>query len=209
MIKKIILAALFIISIQCFGFSQNKHSALAGNWESVEVNSSGRGLHLTIKKDSSFELDDILRADYDYLLKGNLLITRLITTAGKTIIDTSTFEIKGDSLTSNFKRDTTVQIIRMVRLNHTKKRNSIVGNWKWRYPNDVMAFSKFTSNGKWLFRLPTNSRKGKYKTSDSVLEFDYDAKGDKPDKYTYWVKKNILILTNKDGKEEMYKRVDY
>ena len=209
MIKKIILTALYIISLQCLGFSQNKRSTLAGNWESVEENSSGRGLHLTFGKDSTFELDNILRADYDYLLKGNLLITKLITTAGKTIIDTSTFEIKGDSLTSIFKRDTTVQIINMVRLNHTKTRNSIIGNWKWRYPNDVMAFSKFTSNGKWLFRLPTNSRKGKYKVSESVLEFDYDAKGDKPDEFTYWIKKNILILTNKNGKEEMYKRVDY
>ncbi len=209
MIKKFILAALYIISLQFIGFSQKKTSAITGNWESVEENSSGRGLHLTIGKDSTFELDNVLRADYDYWLKGNLLITKLITTAGKTIIDTSTFEIKGDSLTSIFKRDTTVQIINMVRLSHTKTKNSIIGNWKWRYPNDVMAFSKFTSGGKWLFRLPTNSRKGKCKTSKNILEFDYDAKGDKPDKFTYWIKKNILILTNKNGKEEMYRRVDY
>jgi len=210
MMKKFYFIAFisFILVFQQDIFSQENDSTIFGNWESVKVNSA-RGWQIIIKSDSSFVLENVLRADYDYRLDGDKLITVLKTDNGKTIIDTSTFVLDKDTLTSVFKKDTSIQITKMVRIDSSKSDSSIVGNWKWRYPNNNVAFSQFTKDGKWLFRLPTGHRNGKCKISKNIIKFIYMEKEVKPDQFNFWVKGNILILTGSNGNQDMYKRVDY
>ncbi|MHB9011587.1 MAG: hypothetical protein ACYC49_05090 [Ignavibacteriaceae bacterium] len=209
--KKIItLAAIFLFLIQQNILSQGNDSTITGNWESV-VENNARGFHLVIKNDSSFILENTLRANYKYRVEGNKLITTLNRTDGKkAIIDTSSLEFKGDTLISIFKRDSTTEITKMVRTDGKPAADSgIVGKWKWRYPNAVMAFSKYTKDGLWLFRLPIAKRTGKCKINSSSIKFIYTLPDEKPDEFTFWVKQNVLILTSPNGAEQMYKRVDY
>ncbi|MCL5030206.1 MAG: hypothetical protein M1480_14440 [Bacteroidetes bacterium] len=203
---------LLLMLIQTFSYSQKKHtSPLTGNWESIALSNS-RGLLMKFNPDSTFTFQVVLAADYSYKIIGNKMITKYTNdNSGKIFIDTSTIEIKKDTLISTFKRNGKDEITTMIKTSGKNNSNkSIAGSYTWKYPNGHTAFSKFTKEGKWIFRLPIQSTKGKYLIKDSLVTFNYANSDTLIDKKKFWVKKNILILTDaKSGKEDMYKRVDY
>ncbi len=205
----------FITALFCFqivSFSQKKQiSPLAGNWESITLSNS-RGLIMQFNPDSTFIFQIVLAADYSYKIIGNKMITKFTNeNSGKVFIDTSTIQIKKDTLISTFKRNGKDEVTTMIKdPKKNKSEKGILGNYTWTYPNGHTAFSKFTKDGKWLFRLPIQTTKGKYHIQDNIVTFNYTGSDTLADKKKFWIKKNILILTDaKSGKEDMYKRVDY
>ena len=204
------VSALFCL--QVISYSQKKHiSPFTGNWESTTL-TNNRGLMMKFNPDSTFIFQIVLAADYSYKLAGNKMITKFINdNSGKVFIDTSSIEIKKDTLISTFKRNGKDEITTMIKTpEKNKSAKSIIGNYTWTYPNGHTAFSKFTKDGKWLFRLPIQTTEGKYHIQDNLVTFNYAGSDTLADKKKFWIKKNILILTDaKSGKEDMYKRVDY
>ena len=203
---------LLLILIQTFSYSQKKRtSPLTGNWESIALSNS-RAIMMKFNPDSTFSFQIVLAADYSYKIVGGKMITKYTNdNSGKVFVDTSTFEIKTDTLISTFKRNGKDEVTTMIKIpGKNKSAKSILGDYTWQYPNAHMAFSKFTKDGKWIFRLPIQTTNGKYHIKDSLITFNYANSDTLADKKKFWVKKNILILTDtKTGKDDMYKKVDY
>ncbi len=209
---KLPIIFLLLVLIPQISYSQKKHnSPLSGDWESV-VLSNSRGIMMKFNPDSTFTFQIVLAADYSYKIIGNKMITKYKNdNSGKVFIDTSKIEIKKDTLISTFKRNGKDEVTTMIKIpGKNKPSKSIVGEYTWKYPNDHIAYSKFTKDGKWLFRLPIQTTNGKYHIIDSVVTFNYTGSDTLVDKKKFWIKKNILILTDvKSGREDMYRKVDY
>ncbi len=209
---KFFFSLFMVVYLACPQYSQKKKSlSLDGNWESVTMENSRR-LMMKLNPDSSFSMQTVLSADYSYRINGNKMITELLNErTGKMIIDTSEIEFKKGSVISIFKRGGKEEVTTMVRIPGVNKNfKSIVGKYTWKYPNDHIAFSEFTRDGKWIFRLPIQTMKGKYSIQNNFISFHYASADTLVDKQKFWLKKNMLILTNeKTQKENLYKRVDY
>jgi len=200
----------FIISTSiyniCYAQSSNAN-ALIGNWESVNT-VNNRVQLLKYESDSTFYTQSALPAEYSYNIIGNKMIATLLR-SNKIIIDTTDIIIKKDTLISILRRNDSAEITTMIRIpGENSDSNGIVGNYKWKYPNAHTAFSKFTKDGIWIFRLPVETEKGNYKVSHDTITVSYA--GLPPEKLKYWVNDKVLILTDvKTGKEDLYKKVDY
>ncbi len=209
---KLLFIIAAMICIQIVSYSQKKNRlTIMGNWESA-ASSNGRGLMMKFNPDSTFAFQVVLTADYTYKIIGNKMVTKFKNpNSGKTFIDTSKIEIKKDTLISTFRRNGKDEITTMIKFpNENNPNKSIIGKYTWKYPNGHTAFSKFTKDGKWLFRLPIQTTKGKYHIQDSIITLNYADSDSLVDKKKFWIKGNILIFTDaKTGIEDMYKRVDY
>jgi hypothetical protein len=217
-INKFTFALTLFFLIPNINFAQDINSkALFGNWESV----SSDDKHLKIfrfEPDGTYYFQLLLSADYSYRIVGNKMIATLLN-SNKVYIDTTGIVIKQDTLISTLNRNGVEEVTTMIKVpgdiyDSTGRsiaepvRDGIPGNYLWKYPNGHTAFSKFTTDGHWLFRLPVVSHKGKYKISSDSLTISYD---DQPDQLMkFWVDKKALILTDtKTGNETFYKGVDY
>ena len=211
---KIKIALLFTLTVflTFLTFAQKKNTvSLIGNWESESIVNS----HLAIMKinsDSTFLIQNDLTADYLYRISGNRIIRTLLTKhPGKPIIDTAYFKLKKDSLIITFLQKEKDKIISMVRSKVKRSfGNSIVGSYAWKYPNGHTAFSKFTKDGKWFFRVPEQIVKGKYIIYEDKISFYYSDKPADYEKRMYFIKGNQLLLRDtRTGMQSYYKRVDY
>jgi|GEM_PF-2580676 len=211
---KIKIALLFTLTVYLtfLSFAQKKGMiSLIGDWESESIEDS----HLTIIKinpDSTFLIQKDLTADYLYRLSGNRIIRTLLTKhSEKTVIDTAYYKFTKNSLIITFPKKGNDKIIEMVRLKgkgHSVK--SIAGNYTWKYPNGHTAFSKFTRDGKWLFRVPEQIINGKYTLYEDKITFYYSNKQADYEKRMYFVKSNQLLLRDaRTGLQSYYKKVDY
>ena len=209
---KTVVAFIFVLSLTIISFAQKKDAgSLVGSWESVNVENA-RGLMMKLNPDKTFILQTVLTADYSYSIKGDRMINKLLNAhTGKMIIDTSIIKINKDTLTSIFRRngkDETTVMVKMPGKENSGK--GILGNYTWKYPNGHTAFSKFTKDGKWLFRLPIETEKGKYSLNKNTISFHYANADTVVDNQKFWFKKNLLILTNeKTNKQNLYRRVDF
>lgn len=204
------LAAIFIIFtiLTNTGFAQDSlFTMLMGNWESVKSHAS-RLQSIQFKKDSTVYIQTMLAAEYSYSVSGDRMITKLLN-SDKTIIDTFQVTIKRDTVISTLKRDGDVQTKVMVRMpGRDSNLNKIEGNYTWVYPNGHIAFSKFTNDGIWIFRLPIETFKGKFNILGDSLIITNGEK--QPKNMKFWIKDSILIITENDtGNQVLYKIVDY
>jgi len=206
-IKRAILSIFTILTIFNSNYAQNNNSSIIGNWESVN-GKNGRLQLLKIESDTTLYVQTDLAAEYSYSLIGNKMIAKLLNST-KTIIDTTDIVIKTDTVLSILKRNGTEEITTFIRLpGDSSKSTGIVGNYTWKYPNAHTAYSKFTSAGMWVFRLPIETTKGSYKLSSDTLTVFYT--GLEPVKMKFWANDKLLILTDiKTGEENLYKKTDY
>jgi len=188
-------------------YAQNSNALLLGSWESVSSH-NGRVQLINIEPDTTIYMQTDLAAEYTYSIAGNKMIATLLNSA-KSIIDTTDIIFQKDTVVSILKRNGKEEITTMVRLSgDTSNSTGIVGNYKWKYPNAHTAFSKFTTDGRWIFRLPIETRKGSYKLSSDTISVFYT--GLEPVKMKYWANDKLLILTDlKSGEDNLYKKTDY
>ena len=210
---KYLLSVIILNCLLCPAiFPQANHrSFINGNWESV-TSKNGRRMMIKIKPDSSFIIQSVLSADYSYRIIGDKMITKFKNeNSGKLIIDTMKIKIKKDTLISIFNRNGKPEVTTMIRTPDNRvNKPEVAGNYTWIYPNGKTAFSKFTKNGLWLFRLPIQIIKGKYGISKNILTFNYEYPDTTKDQKKFWLKGKLLILTDvKTGSQDMYKKVDY
>jgi hypothetical protein len=200
----------FVISILMLSinYAQNLNlTEIIGNWESVSSeNSHVESIRFDL--DSTFYIQSVLSAEYSYSIVGNKMIAKLLNSK-KIFIDTTDIVIKKDTLISILRRNGNEEITTMVRIpGEISDSAGIAGNYKWKYPNAHTAFSKFTKDGVWLFRLPIETYYGKYKISSDSIIFSYT--GLPAHIMKFWLDSKVLILTdNNTGKETLYRKVDY
>lgn len=206
---QIILLAVFLTSIS---FAQKKSTrALIGNWESESLADS----HLTILKinrDSTFLIQNDLAANYTYKLSGNRIIRTLLNTVGGgNVIDTAYYKLKKDSLIITFPEKGKDKIIKMARLKERRRKvTGITGNYTWKYTNGHIAFSKFTKDGKWLFRLPEQIVKGRYDIFEDKIAFHYSDKPGDIEKRMFFIKgKRLLLRDMMSNSQSYYRKIDY
>ncbi len=202
----------FIICVSFLTYAQKKNSTrLIGNWESESIQDS-RLIILKINPDSTFLMQTDLAADYSFKITGNKIIRTLITKdSSQKIIDTSFFKLKRNSLTITFTQNGKDKIISMERIKGTGHRGrSITGSYKWKYPDGRTAFTEFTKDKKWLFRLPLQTIKGIYSVYNNNIFFKYSNKPRDIEKRMFFIKVNRLMLRdNRTARQEFYRRVDY
>ena len=212
MLKYFLSALILSCLLGTPGFSQAKyHASIYGNWESV-ASKGGQRMMIKLKPDFSFILQTDLSADYSYIIKGDTMITKFKNeNSGRLIIDTMKIKLKKDTLISVFKRNGKQEITTMVKTYRDKnKKPKIAGNYTWIYPNGKTAFSKFTKDGHWLFRLPIQNVNGKYTINKDIITFTYEYPDTTKEMKKFWLKGKLLVLTDvKTGVQSMYKKVDY
>ncbi|MDR3628300.1 MAG: hypothetical protein P4L45_15760 [Ignavibacteriaceae bacterium] len=207
-IKRNVSAFIISILILSSNYAQNINPfSIVGNWESVS-NENNRMRIIRFESDSTFYAQTALSAEYSYIIVGNKMIAELLHST-KHIIDTTDVVIKKDTLISTLRRNGNDEVTTMVKIpDGLSDTAGIAGNYKWRYPNAHTAFSKFTKEGSWIFRLPIETIKGSYKISSDYLTITYA--GMQPENMKCWVSDKVLILTDeKTGKEDLYRKVDY
>ncbi len=214
---RILSMIVFFIAVNSFAQMKPLHKArkdsgsLFGNWESVNLRDSHLTL-LKIERDSTFFFQKDLAENYSYKLTGTRMIRTLLDTlTGEKIVDTSFVRQTKDSLIISFPRKGKEKIISMFRIKGKRHRGkSIEGSYIWRYPGGRTAFSRFTKDGRWLFRLPLQTLKGRFSIYNSNIIFNFASKQGQFEKWMFFVKANRLQLKNNmTGSVEIYKRVDY
>lgn len=188
-------------------FSQQRSQEVVGNWESVKVKSNYVDF-IQFKSDGSYVLVTAATSDYTFKLKGDTLITKLERHGlKKPVFDTSFVEIRKDTLINYYYSDGKKAQNIMLKEPGSNS-NGIYGDYFWRYPNGHLAFSKFTKDGHLLFRLPRLWVDGKFKVINNTIVFSPQYL--KEYKSKFWIKGNILVITDEKTKEEkMYRKIDY
>ncbi len=210
--KPFVLIFLTFSLVLSFSFNKQKTNSIIGNWESVN-SKNARRIMIKFNRNKTFIIENVLSADYTYQIKKNKMITKLLNLhTGKEIIDTLSIKLKGDTLESVFNRKGKLEKTIMVRIpGSIKYDKNIVGVYTWKYPNGHTAFSKFTKNKHWIFRLPITIEKGNYEINKNIISFDFaDDKTKTVESRKFWTKGKLLILSDKKTHhDDLYKKVDY
>ena len=210
MSKKIFLMSLIIGVLFCTNiFSQKNRTKIFGNWESVKSKSNYVDM-LQLLPNGTYISESVAASDYTYKIFGDTLITSLkVFEKDTVIIDTSTIEVRNDTLINTYRAGGKEMTTKMVRMNGEKILNkNIAGDYVWRYPNGHLALSRFTKNGELLFRLPRLLTRGKFSIKGNTIVFHNPYLKDEAK--NFWLKGNLLIVTNPKTKEQsMYHRVEY
>ncbi len=193
-------------------FAQKKSSVnLYGNWES-EIKQDSHVTLIKINRDSTFQIQKDLAEDYYIKISGNRMIRSILNKDSvKVAMDTSFIKMKRNILSLTFYNAGKEKIISMERLKRTRHGSKgIIGSYSWKYPDGKTAFSKFTKDGKWIFRKPLQKLSGKCDIYNDNISFHFFGKEKDFVRRMFFVEGSRLMLRdNRTGKVEYYRRVDY
>lgn len=198
---KIFLISGFVI-IYSSSFSQEVKKGLIGKWGSDVVGNSRVGTVWQFNKNGTVEITSGAVVHYVYSFNGKELILALFNhITGGTTLDTSSVEIRGDSLFQKYKIKGKEHSRVMVRVGKRKKSHlHQVGTWKTKNIAGQKSYYKFNSDHTLILRIPLTTQKGTFKVKDFTLKLKL--KGEKEERYDIKFLYRSLSLKNIHNKTE-------
>lgn len=144
------LACLLIAALPCF---PPQSPQLVGLWESKGTSQGGIGHTIELRSDGTFVEAVTVIVDMSYRVSSDRIIVD-----EEPVSDARRFTFEGDTLVEGMPGSPAVRKERIGQRENGPA--PIVGMWRFRHSTGVMAFERYTPEGRLHFRLPIASSQG-------------------------------------------------
>jgi hypothetical protein len=196
----VIAALLVAAALAC---TPPSDGTVVGFWESTSTTRGGIGQAIEPKPSGEMVTSTTFIVDQAYRAADG----KLALAEGATKLDTPTGETTFKIVNGVFlQSDGEGGEIRKERLGTTEAgADSIVGAWRYRHYTGAIAFERYTTDGRLLFRLPMTSQTSCYQATDTTVTVETPGRATL---MTYTVAGSMLTLRSSDGKSYGYRRAD-
>ncbi len=178
-------------------------TSVVGFWESEATSRGGIGHSIELKANGELLSSTTVIVDQLYRAAGGKVFIAESAEALSGTIDGTAFEVTKDRLVQTDEKGGE---IRKERLGGPGQGTSpLIGAWQYRHYTGVIAFERYTEDGRFLFRLPMTSQHGCYRATSGSLSFDT---AERKSTRHYTIVGATLTLRSADGKAYAYRRAE-
>jgi len=196
----LILLVLFASALGCVAPAD---TSLIGFWESEATSQGGIGHALELKADGALLISFVVMVNQVYRASSGSLFLADNAKALAETTDGTRFTIAQNVFVHS---DSDGQELRKERLGVQPRVNTpLIGDWRYRHDTGVIAYERYTDDGRFLFRLPMGSWQGCYRAASGSLSMNTPQ-----DKSTmqYTLASGQLTLREGGGKTFTYRRAE-
>jgi len=181
---------------------------VAGMWSSSSRTKGGLGAQWTFTEDGKAAYSFGALVDFKYEINGGLLKMMLLAPDGSDTkeIVTQVFSINGDILTENPKIPDRKQVMKRTGKPY-KGAHQIIGEWTYKHYTGGTALMRYSRIGIAQLSVPFQTLAGTYRTNQGALTITPN--GQKAVSYKFKREKDLLVLTDEEGKEKKFIRFEY
>ena len=148
-------------------FAAANPTDLVGLWESTTTSRGGIGHTFEFRADGTFVEATTVIVDGYYRLIGDRLVNGDQPVGPNADVSKSArIKFDGDVLVETGPDGS---VVRKERMGTGTESSPLVGAWRYRHYTDVVAFERYTADGRLFFRLPMSSSVGRYSLKGNEL----------------------------------------
>jgi hypothetical protein len=161
------VSALVLVLAAALVSAASNPTDLVGLWESTTTSRGGIGHTFEFRSDGTFVEATTVIVDGYYRLVGNRLVNgEQPVGLGADVSKAARIKFDGDVLEETGPDGS---VVRKERMGTGTESSPLVGAWRYRHYTDVVAFERYTADGRMFFRLPMVSSVGRYSLKGNEL----------------------------------------